>query len=96
MTGEKARLMQFLHQREYLSEGDVVVVDCSHRCNIRLMSDSDFASYQRRGAHHYHGGHYERLPARIVVPSSGYWNITLDLGGGSASIQHSIRLLKAA
>ena len=39
--------MQFLHQREYLNEGDVVVVDCSHRCNIRLMGDSDFQSYRR-------------------------------------------------
>lgn len=88
--------MQFLHQREYLNVGDVVVVDCSHRCNIRLMSDNDFASYRRGGSHRYHGGHYERLPAHIVVPSSGYWNIALDLGGGSASIRHSIRVLKAA
>ncbi len=41
--------MQFLHQREYLHQGDVVVVNCSHRCNIRLMSDSDFSSYRRGG-----------------------------------------------
>jgi len=88
--------MQFLHQREYLNEGDVVVVDCSHRCNIRLMGDSDFQSYRRGGSHRYHGGHYDRLPARIVVPGDGYWNITLDLGGGSASIRHSIGILKAA
>jgi hypothetical protein len=88
--------MQFLHQREYLHDGDIVVVDCSHRCNVRLMSDSDFQSYRRGGRHHYFGGHYERLPARIAVPSNGYWNITLDLGGGSASIRHSINILKAA
>jgi hypothetical protein len=30
------------------------------------------------------------------VPGDGYWNITLDLGGGSASIRHSIGILKAA
>jgi len=88
--------MQFLHQREYLHEGDVVVVDCSHRCNVRLMSASDFQSYRRGGLYHYFGGHYERLPARISAPSNGYWNITLDLGGGSASIRHSINILKAA
>ena len=88
--------MQFLHQREYLNEGDIVVVNCSNRCNIRLMSDSDFYSYRRGRSHRYHGGHYGRLPARIVVPGDGYWNITLDLGGGSASIQHSIGILKAA
>ena len=61
-----------------------------------LMSDGDFESYRRGGTHRYHGGHYERLPARIATPSSGYWNITLDLGGGSASIRHSINVLKAA
>ena len=72
--------MQFLHQREYLHQGDVAVVNCSHRCNIRLMSDSDFSSYRRCGSHHYFGGHYDRLPARIEVPEDGYWNITLDLG----------------
>lgn len=88
--------MQFLHQREYLNQGDVVVVDCSHRCNIRLMSDADFNSYRRGGSHHYRGGLYDQLPARIVVPDDGFWNITLDLGGGSASIRHSIGILKAA
>jgi hypothetical protein len=88
--------MQFMHKRECLNRGDMVVVDCSHRCNIRLVSDLDFQSYRRDGSHHYHGGHYDRLPARIVVPDDGYWNITLDLGGGSASIRHSIAVLKAA
>ena len=88
--------MQFLHQREYLNQGDVVVVDCSHRCNIRLMSDADFNSYRRGGPHHYYGGHYDRLPARIVVPDDGFWNITLDLGGGSASIRRCIGIMKAA
>jgi hypothetical protein len=73
--------MQFLQQREYLNEGDVVLVDCSHRFNVRPMSDSDFQSDRSGGRHHYFGGHYERLPARIPVPSNGYWNITLDLGG---------------
>jgi len=88
--------MQFLHKREYLNQGDVVVVDCSHRCNIRLMADSDFQSYRRGGSHHYYGGYYERLPASITVPTDGYWNITLDLGGGSASIRHNIRILRKA
>lgn len=88
--------MRFLRKREYLSQGDVVVVNCTHRCSIRLMSDSDFSGYRRGGAHRYYGGHYDRLPARIVVPQDGYWNITLDLGGGSASIRHSIEVLKAA
>ncbi|WP_405054290.1 DUF1883 domain-containing protein [Telmatospirillum sp.] len=88
--------MQFVHTREYLNRGDLVVVDCSHRCNIRLMSDPEFQSYRSGGRHRYFGGHYDRLPARIPVPEDGWWNITLDLGGGSASIRHNIRVLKSA
>ena len=87
--------MQFLHKREYLMAGDIVVVDCDHRCNVRVMADSDFSSFRQGGRHQYFGGHFDRLPARISVPSSGWWNVTLDLGGGSARIRHSIGFLKA-
>jgi len=86
--------MRFVHSREYLSEGDVVVVSCSHQCNIKLMQDSDFSAYQRAGGHHYHGGHFKRLPARIAVPSSGYWNITIDLGGSPSAFKYGIRCLR--
>jgi hypothetical protein len=88
--------MQFLHKREYLNRGDIVLVNCSHRCNIRLMSDMDFQSFQNGRSHHYYGGHYDRLPASISVPEDGWWNVTLDLGDGRASIRHSIQFLKAA
>ena len=86
--------MQFLHKREYLEEGEVVIVNCDHQCNVRVMHDSDFHSYRAGGGHHYHGGHYKRLPARIRVPSSGFWNVTLDLGGGSAKIKYSFNFLR--
>lgn len=88
--------MQFLHKREYLKQGDVVLVDCSHRCNVRVMGDLDFHHFRRGGSHHYHGGHFDRFPARIVVPDDGYWNVILDLGGGNATIRHNIQFLKAA
>ncbi|WP_421648108.1 DUF1883 domain-containing protein, partial [Metapseudomonas otitidis] len=29
--------MKFIHQREHLNEGDLVVIECSQVCNIRLM-----------------------------------------------------------
>jgi hypothetical protein len=70
--------MEFMHEREYLKRGDIVVVDCSHRCNVRLMTDSDFQSFRGGKSHRYYGGHYDRLPARIVVPDDGWWNVTLD------------------
>ncbi|QEY58782.1 DUF1883 domain-containing protein [Pseudomonas sp. C27(2019)] len=70
--------MKFVHQREYLKEGDTVVIECSQTCNIRLMSDANFRSFKNGGRHTYHGGAFADFPARIKVPSTGYWNITLD------------------
>ncbi|MDX6696204.1 MAG: hypothetical protein QOF02_3807 [Blastocatellia bacterium] len=86
--------MSFLHKREYLDEGDVVVVNCSHQCNVMLTTDENFQRYRRGDEFHYHGGFYKRLPARIPVPRTGQWNITLDLGGGNANIRYSINIIK--
>jgi hypothetical protein len=86
--------MQFLHKREYLHHNDVVVVDCSHQCNIRLLDDTNFHRYRSGQPHRYHGGFYKELPARITAPYDGFWNITLDLGAGSANIRHSISIVK--
>lgn len=86
--------MNFLHSREHLEEGDIVEVQCSHQCNVRLTTDTNFASFKRGRAHQYFGGFYKMLPARIAAPHSGYWNITIDLGGGSANIRHSINIIR--
>ena len=40
--------MGFLHKREYADAGDIVVVDCSHRCNVLLLDDNNFSSYRSR------------------------------------------------
>ena len=70
--------MKFIHQREHLEEGDTVVIHCSQPCNIRLMSDANFRSFKNGGRHTYHGGAFDKFPARIKVPSDGFWNITLE------------------
>jgi hypothetical protein len=87
--------MSFLHQREYLSEGDIVIVDCSHKCNVHITDDTNFSYYRRGLPFKYYGGNFIRFPARISVPSTGYWNVSLDLGGGQANIKYSFRFLKA-
>ncbi len=38
--------MQFLHSRKYLNEGDVVEVNCSHQCNVRLTTDTQFSNFK--------------------------------------------------
>ncbi|MDZ5603887.1 DUF1883 domain-containing protein [Pseudomonas sp. RP23018S] len=70
--------MKFIHQREHLNEDDIVVIESSQPCNIRLMNDANFRSFKNGGRHTYHGGAFDKFPAKINVPSSGYWNITLD------------------
>lgn len=88
--------MQFVHYREHLSAGDIAVVNCSHQCNVRLLDDKNFLLFKSRRRYEYHGGFYERLPARITVPRSAYWNVVIDLGGGAASIRHSLQVMRAA
>jgi Domain of unknown function (DUF1883) len=86
--------MDFIHAREYLHEGDVVVVTCSHQCNVLIMDDANFSCYRSGGAFRHWGGHFKRLPARIAVPHDGYWNTALDLGGGTASITYNIGYIR--
>lgn len=89
-------MSDFIHAREYLDDGDIVIVDCDHQCNVRVMDDTNFHRFQRGDRHQYYGGFFQRLPARITVPSTGNWNVTIDLGGGRASIRYNIRYLKSA
>jgi hypothetical protein len=70
--------MKFIHRREFLHEGDQVIIESSQPCNIRLLSDANYRSFRKGGRHTYHGGAFIRFPARIRVPSTGFWNITLD------------------
>jgi hypothetical protein len=60
---------------------------------VMLTTDNDFQNYRHGRQFRYHGGFFKRLPARIAVPYTGYWNITIDLGGGSANIQYSINVI---
>ena len=51
------------------------------------------ARYRSGRQFRYVGGHFERFPARISPPHAGSWTVVLDLGGGSATIRHSIRVI---
>lgn len=93
--------MKFIHQRDQLEEGDWVIIESSQPCNIRLMNDANFRAFRNGGRHSYHGGAFERFPARIKVPSSGFWNITLDTVTRRAisvtrkpKLEYSIRIVR--
>ena len=94
--------MKFVHQREHLNEDDLVVIECSQTCNIRLMNDANFRSFKNGGRHTYHGGAFDKFAAKIAAPSTGFWNITIVTTGRKPSANpghkpkftHSIKIVR--
>lgn len=86
--------MQHVHDREHLSSGAVVQVDCDHQCNVLVMDDANYARYRRGDDFRHLGGFYEYLPAIIPVSTAGFWNVVIDLGGGRARIEYEINYLE--
>ncbi|MNF15168.1 hypothetical protein D3C80_2176610 [compost metagenome] len=65
------------------------------------MSDANFRSFKNGGRHTYHGGAFDTFPAKITVPSSGFWNITIDTVTRKAisvtrkpTLKHSIKIIR--
>lgn len=83
-------MSDFIHAREHLQGGSAVRVDCDHQCNVMLLDDRNFQLYRRGGQYEYFGGFFERLPAIVGVPHTGWWNTVIDLGGGRANIRYGI------
>ncbi|WP_337249240.1 DUF1883 domain-containing protein [Escherichia coli] len=78
-----------------MNDGDLVRVQCSHQINVLLMDDSNYQAFKRGGRFIYYGGFYERFPANITVPHSGYWNVVLALPPGHrANIRYSINVIR--
>lgn len=86
--------MKFIHAREYLTVGQCIQVECDTKCNVQLMDDNNFQAYKHGQDYRYIGGFFTHFPAILAPPHAGYWNVTLDLGGGSATIKYSITVLK--
>ena len=87
-------MADFMHDRQYLHKGDIAVVNCDYQCNVQVMTDINFEAYRSGRRYDYYGGFYSRLPARIVIPSTGWWNTVLDLGGGSANVRYGFSYVK--
>lgn len=85
-----------VHSRELLNAGDVVIVNSDTQCNVMITDDHNYRCYEKGESFKYFGGAYEYFPVRIVVPSSGWWNITIDAGRGyKLDLKYSINLEKA-
>lgn len=85
--------MDFIHAREYLDGNQSVLVDCDTQCNVMLTDDANFSHFKRGNRFHCFGGSFDRFPALLSPPHAGHWNITIDLGGATANIRYSIRIV---
>lgn len=85
--------MDFIHSREFLNSNQYFRVDCDTQCNIQLMDDTNFAAYKASRTYRSSGGFFKEFPAILVPPCAGYWNVAMDLGGGSATIKYKISVL---
>ncbi|MBU1334412.1 MAG: DUF1883 domain-containing protein [Alphaproteobacteria bacterium] len=87
--------MQFQHYNlGHLNAGDVVVVTLQgSAANVRLMQSSDFNSYKAGRRHNYHGGLQNKSPARIPVPHSGSWHVTVDMQGLRGTTRSSVNVV---
>ena len=76
-----------------VSGGKIVEVTLTRAANVRLMDSSNYASFKRGEKHRYYGGFVTKSPFRIPVPHTAHWYVTIDLGGYSGSVRHSVKVL---
>jgi hypothetical protein len=79
------------------ARGNVVEVTLSgSAANVRLMDTSNFQRFRRSQRHNYYGGLMRKSPARIAVPNSGHWHLTVDMQGLKGTTRSSIRVIPQA
>jgi hypothetical protein len=77
----------------YLNGGDLVEVTLQgSAANVRLMTWSEYNNYKNGRRHNFYGGLQQRSPARIGVPHSGTWYVTVDMQGLRGSTRSSVRV----
>lgn len=74
-------------------KGEIVEVSLSNVANVRLMDYGNYRNYKNGRRHHFYGGLAKKSPIRIAIPRSGHWYVTIDLGGYSGKVNHSLQVL---
>ncbi len=78
----------------YQQSGNVVEVTLSgSAANVRLMDGSNFQNYRSGRRHSYYGGLMRSSPARIAIPNSGSWHVTVDMQGLRGQTRSSVRVI---
>ncbi len=77
--------------------GDVVEVTLSgSAANVRLLDSLNFHNYKSGRRHRYYGGLVTKSPARLVIPHSGSWNVTVDMQGLRGSVRSTVNVIPQA
>ena len=78
------------------NRGEIVEITLTNGANVRLMSSSDFSSYQAGRKHRFIGGLAKRSPVRLQIPNSGHWYVAVDMQGLRGSTNASVRVVPSA
>ena len=87
--------MRFTHYNlGHQPRGTVVEVALSgSAANVRLLDSSNFQNYRSGRRHRYYGGLIRRSPARLTVPHTGHWHVTVDMQGLRGQTRSSLRII---
>lgn len=85
--------MNFLRYEVWMrNPGDAIEVILSGHANVLVMDDGNFLNYQSGRHFVYYGGYYTHSPVVIVPPSTGHWNVVIDLGGAPGHVNATVRV----
>ena len=86
--------MDFVHyDLGYLVEGTTVVVSLDVAANVCVLDFANFMYYKMGNSFKYLGGYITRSPYYAVIPQTGFWNVTIDLGGYEGRIGSSVKVI---
>ncbi|TKI07541.1 DUF1883 domain-containing protein [Martelella alba] len=85
--------MSVIRTRLKLFGGDTVVVHCSEKCHIHLLSEDQLKDNQTLPGSGDILCVGEKTTAYLGVPYSGLWSVVIDAQGESP--EHSVRYLPA-
>ena len=63
---------------------------------MRLLDSGNLQNFKSGRRHRYYGGLVRKSPARITIPHSGTWFVTVDLQGLRGQVRSSVRVIPQA
>lgn len=82
-----------VHDLKQQSRGATAVINLrGNAANVRLMDASNYRAFKAGRRHRCVGGLVKSSPARLQIPSSGHWFVTVDLIGLQGRVASSVHV----